>query len=97
MRFLNPTLRIPYLGLNDTGDTTRNWAVLKFIGDVDLRRIKREVRRWAKRDLDRTLDTDELRAVCVTRRIDIGVSDAPVSLLATREGKPEMLDAPAND
>lgn len=69
MKFNNPTLAVPYIGLDEAGNTTRNWANFRFAGQVDRRRIKRMVRKWVKRNLGRRIHTSELHSVCRTVRI----------------------------
>ena len=48
---------IPFITTNDDKSTDRNWAKLDFSGPVDRRRVKREIRKWVKRSLERNLDT----------------------------------------
>lgn len=69
MKITNPRLSMPYVGMDEAGASTREWAHFKFNGTVDLRRIRREVRKWIKRNLGRNVCTAELRMVVNTRRI----------------------------
>lgn len=52
---------LPYLTTEEDGSTNRNWARFRFTGPVDRRRIKREVRKWVKRILGRSIHPIELR------------------------------------
>lgn len=71
MRYIGGAyVQVPWLGLDDEGKSTRNWTRLTFRGSVDKRRVKREIRKFVKRDLDRTLHTGEL-AMCVRRIQDL--------------------------
>lgn len=60
-------LSMPYIGMDEDGSTTRNWAHFTFKHKdgkpVPKRRVKREVRKWIKRNLGRAVLTEELRAV----------------------------------
>ena len=54
---------IPFLTTNEDGSEDRNWARLRFYGAVNRRRIKREVRKWIKRTLGRSVHPYELRRI----------------------------------
>lgn len=58
-------LSIPYLGMNDDGEATRNWAHFTFKHadglPVDKRKIKRMVRKWIWHNLERRIIGEELR------------------------------------
>lgn len=54
---------IPYLSTNEDGTEDKNWARMRFYGDVDRRRVKREVRKWIKRTLGRNVHPIELRNI----------------------------------
>jgi hypothetical protein len=69
VKITNPRISMPYVGMDEAGASTREWAHFKFNGQVDLRRIKREVRKYVKRNLGRHVHTSELRMVVNTRRI----------------------------
>ena len=56
----------PYLTTNDDQSTSRRWATMRFKafeGKVDRRRVKREVRKWIKRTLERNVSSYELRKI----------------------------------
>ena len=59
---MNVLVSFPYLGMDDAGETTREWAHMRFSSSeyIQTRRVKREVRKWVKRNLGRTLHTREL-------------------------------------
>jgi len=60
-------VHFPYLGMNEQGETTRNWVTMRFTskqGPVDRRRIKREIRKWGKRALGRSIHPTELIQIC---------------------------------
>jgi len=46
---------VPYIHLNEDDTTDRMWAKLTFNGNVDRRRVKRELRKWGKRALQRCI------------------------------------------
>lgn len=50
---------MPYVHMNEDGTTDRCWAKFSFRGDVDRRRVKRELTRWVKRELGRKLSAFE--------------------------------------
>lgn len=58
---LGANISVPFISTNEDGTTERNWARMGFAGPVDRRRIKREVRKWVKRQLGRRIDADTLR------------------------------------
>lgn len=53
---------VPFISTNEDGSTDRNFANLKFESSEPIRkrRIKREIRKWVKRILERNLSTYEL-------------------------------------
>ncbi len=55
----------PYITSNEDGSTNRNWAHMTFKSAerIDRRSIKRAVRKWVKRNLDRTLHCAELEMI----------------------------------
>lgn len=57
-------LSMPYLGMNDAGEPTRNWAHFTFRHEdglqVDKRKIKRMVRKWIWQNLERRVHQEEL-------------------------------------
>lgn len=69
MKYENPHINVPYLGMDDAGEPTRNFAVFRFKGIVDHRRIKRMVRKLMGTMLERTIHTGELRLVVKPQRI----------------------------
>lgn len=57
---------VPYIGMDEHGDTTRNWAHMHFTQAdkyPDRRKIKRAVRWWVKKNLDRSLHSEELAMI----------------------------------
>lgn len=50
---------MPYVHMNEDGSTDRSWAKFTFRGDVDRRRVKRELTKWVKRELGRKLSAFE--------------------------------------
>lgn len=64
VRCYNVNVSIPYVAVQEDGSTTRNWAHLTFAAPkgerIDRRRVKREIRKWVKHNLERTLSTFEL-------------------------------------
>lgn len=72
MKFIDPTVMVPYLGMADDGTTTRNWMKLAFKGTVDHRRIKRMVRKTLGVHLERRVHTNEIRACVNSKRIHHG-------------------------
>lgn len=83
MKYTNPYVNIPYLGMNDDGETTYNWAKFRFTGLVDHRRIKRMVRRKMYELIERRIDTDELLKLVNWRRITHAESITEGSAAAT--------------
>ena len=59
---MNVLVSFPYLGMDAEGETTREWAHMRFKSEqyIPLRRVKREIRKWVKCTLGRTLHTREL-------------------------------------
>lgn len=57
-------LSMPYLGMDDAGEPTRNWAHFTFKHadgyPVDKRKIKRMVRKWIWQNLERRVHSEEL-------------------------------------
>lgn len=66
---MNPYINVPYIGMDEAGSTTHNFATFAFKGLVDHRRIKRMVRRRMNSILDRTIHTSEILSVTHNRRI----------------------------
>lgn len=61
-------ISIPYLSIADDASTQRNIATFRFssIGRdacIDRRRVKREIRKWVKHNLERNLHCLELRQI----------------------------------
>lgn len=54
---------LPFITTNEDGSTERNWARMRFVGVVNRRRVKREIRKWVKRALGRCIHPVELRAI----------------------------------
>lgn len=48
MRLHNPAVTVPYPARGDDGKLTRAYSTFRFTGDVDLRRVRRSVRRFLK-------------------------------------------------
>lgn len=75
-------LSIPYLGMDDEGNATRNWAHFTFKHadglPVDKRKIKRMVRKWIKLNLERTIHGEEL-AMLMKRVQYLDENGAPVT------------------
>lgn len=69
MRYINPYVNVPYIGMNDAGEPTHNWARFRFVGNVERRRIKRMVRKQMNKMLERTVHTTELLKLINPRRI----------------------------
>lgn len=74
-------LSIPYLGMDDAGNATRNWAHLTFKHEdglpVDKRKIKRMIRKWVWSQLERRINNEELRMLL--RRVQyLDENGAPV-------------------
>lgn len=62
-------ISVPYLGMNDMGETTRNWAHMtidRLEGTLCPRQIKKVIRKWVKQELGRKISDDEL-AMCMKR------------------------------
>lgn len=57
------TLMVPYIHLNEDQTTDRMYAKLTFKGDVDRRRVKRELGKWGKRTLQRRIHPIEQHLV----------------------------------
>lgn len=72
MKFIDPTVMVPYIGMTDEGETTRNWMKLAFKGTVDHRRIKRMVRKTLCSHLERHVHTNEILACIKSKRIHHG-------------------------
>jgi hypothetical protein len=72
MKFIDPTVMVPYIGMDEAGASTRNWMKLAFKGTVDHRRIKRMVRKTLCAHLERSVHTNEIRACVNSRRIQHG-------------------------
>ncbi len=61
MRYKNGAfISIPFINTLDDQSTERCWAHLDFEGDVDRRRIKRQVKTWVRKSLGRKLGREEL-------------------------------------
>lgn len=61
-------INVPYLSPAEDGSTQRNIATFRFssIGRgayIDHRRVKREIRKWVKHNLERSLHCLELRQI----------------------------------
>lgn len=60
-------LSMPYLGMDDEGNATRNWAHFKFQHAdglrVDKRKIKRLVRKWIWHNLERRVNQEDMRMI----------------------------------
>ena len=69
MRYINPYINVPYLGMDEEGNSTRNWAKFRFIGSVERRRIKRMVRKQMNKMLGRSVHTSELLTIIKAKRI----------------------------
>jgi hypothetical protein len=74
MKYVNPILMVPYIGMADVPDengnvTTRNWLKLSFRGNTDHRAIKRRVRTALRVHLERRVHTSELLGVINWKRI----------------------------
>lgn len=52
---------IPFINTKEDGDTERCWAHLQFRGNVDRRRVKRQIRKWVSANLQRHIHPEELR------------------------------------
>lgn len=61
---LGATVLVPYITTQEDESTDRNWARLNFVGPVNRRRVKREIRKWVKRTLERSIDQHTLRLLC---------------------------------
>jgi hypothetical protein len=48
-------LMVPFVNTNEDETTDRMWAKFSFKGNVDRRRVKRELRKWVQRNLQRRL------------------------------------------
>ena len=59
MRFIDPVIMIPWF---DT-EGMKQRAFLCFKGDVDRRRVYREVRRWAKLNFNKTMPSAEIKQI----------------------------------
>lgn len=63
-------LIFPYIGMNDQGETTRNWITMNFKSEdrICKRRIKRMVRRWGLYTLERQIHSADMRLIM--RRVE---------------------------
>jgi len=61
---------VPYIDTAEDGSTDRCFAKLTFSGDVDRRRVRRELRKWVKRSLKRTLHPVE-QAMVMRRSLTV--------------------------
>lgn len=60
MRYTNGVyLTVPYMMPNEDGTTSMMRSRMNFSGNVDRRRVKRELRKWVKRNLERSLSVRE--------------------------------------
>jgi hypothetical protein len=96
MRFVNLRVNVPWLGSEidpATGEekSTRNWSRFHFKGEVDRRRVKREVRKGMFKILERKIRTDELLLAVRTRRLTHDGLD-PVDAFANRFGEEKAPD-----
>lgn len=61
MRYQNGCIvSVPFIDLNADGETDRAWAGMRFEGNVDRRRVKREIVKWIKRNIGRQVHPNEL-------------------------------------
>lgn len=61
MRYVHGfAVTVPFLDTNEDGSTSWNRALIHTNDNVDRRRIKRIIRKWARSHLGRTLYTHEL-------------------------------------
>lgn len=60
MRYTNGAfVSIPFVNTKEDGTTERCWAHMDFSGDVDRRRIKRQIKKWVRTNLGRKLGREE--------------------------------------
>lgn len=68
MKYRYALVSFPFLGRDENNEVTHEKALMRFTSygtqpEIDLRRVKREIRKWVKINLGRVLHCTELRAV----------------------------------
>lgn len=88
MKYSDPSINVPWINTKEDGTTERCWSSLSFAGAVDRRRIRREVRKWVKRALGRTLYTEELHMLTNRKRINTDAKNKDLGHSACKAGDP---------
>lgn len=61
-------IMVPYIDMDENGESSPAYARMTFKGDVDRRRVKRELRKWVKRQVGRSISGWELQGIMKSAR-----------------------------